>query len=184
MTYKDELCRAMTMLGKDPKSVFIGYNVGCGGLANGTLKDVPQSQRIETPVAENLMMGLATGMALKGHKPVVYYERFDFILNAADAIVNHLDKIQMMSGGEYNPTVIIRVLVGGTKNPLFTGPTHTQDLTEAFKKLVPFPVIPLTSAGQVYLAYQLAYDALRQNSTMLIEYRDLYATTCGEVSTL
>lgn len=166
----------MTVMGQDPRTVFIGYNVGYGGLANGTLKNVPKERRIETPVAENLMMGMAIGMALNGHKPVVYYERFDFILNAADAIVNHLDKIRLMSGGEYSPNVIIRVLVGGTQSPLFTGPTHTQDFTEAFKKLVNFPVVSLTCADQVYMAYAKAFEALNQHSSMLVEYRDLYET--------
>lgn len=175
-TYKDELRRAMTMMGQDPNTVFIGYNVGCGGKANGTLVDVPQEKLIETPVAENLMVGMAVGMALQGRKPVVYIERFDFILNASDAIVNHLDKILTLSGGQFNPTAIIRVLVGGTKNPLFTGPTHTQDFTEAFKKLVSFPVIQLTSAVHLYDAYERAFEALCHHSTMLVEYRDLYGT--------
>ena len=66
----------------------------------GTLKDVPDDQKIETPVAENLMVGLAIGMSFEGFKPVVYFERHDFMLVAADAISNHIDKIERISHGE------------------------------------------------------------------------------------
>jgi pyruvate/2-oxoglutarate/acetoin dehydrogenase E1 component len=176
MSYKDELTRAMTLLGTDPEAVFIGYNVGCGGKANGTLASVPPERLLETPVAENLMLGLAIGMALDGRKPIVYYERFDFILNAMDAIVNHLDKIAMMSGGEFSPHIILRVLVGGVKNPLFTGPTHTQDFSDALRKLVSFPVVQLTAASAVLPAYKTAWENLGQSSSMFVEYRDLYNT--------
>ena len=71
MTYKDALTNAMSAIGSDPNSVFIGYNVGYGGLANGTLKGVPPERRIETPVAENLLVGMAIGMALEwfGRQP-------------------------------------------------------------------------------------------------------------------
>ena len=173
MTYKDELKRAMDYLARDPKTVFIGYNVLYGSQANGTLKDVPKGQLIEMPVAENLMAGLAVGMALEGYKPVVYIERFDFILNALDAIVNHADKIKRLSVGEFDPKIIFRVLVGGSTQPLFTWPTHTQDFTEALKRLVSFPISQLRSVPQVFADYKSAFDDLAC-STLLIEYRDLY----------
>ena len=72
---------------------FIGYNVRYGN-AIGTLKDVSDDQKLETPVAENLMAGLAMGMSFEGFNPVIYFERHDFMLVAADAIINHIDKIE------------------------------------------------------------------------------------------
>jgi pyruvate/2-oxoglutarate/acetoin dehydrogenase E1 component len=174
MTYKDELKRAMEHLAQDPKTVFIGYNVGCGGKANGTLVDVPQAQLIETPVAENLMVGMAIGMALDGWKPVVYIERCDFILNALDAIVNHLGKTKLLSGSEFDPHIIIRVVVGGKTKPLFTGPTHTQDFCEALRALVTFPVIRLGHVSGVFGSYRRNFQFLDVHSTLLLEYRDLY----------
>jgi pyruvate/2-oxoglutarate/acetoin dehydrogenase E1 component len=167
----------MNHVGADPRSVFIGYNVGCGGLANGTLIDVPPAQRIETPVAENLMVSMAIGMSLAGHKPIVYIERFDFILNAMDALVNHLDKIKLLSDGHFNPHILLRVVVGGTQAPLFTGPTHTQNFTQALRSFVQFDILELKHTSQVKEFYHRAWERLDITSTMLVEYRDKYNTT-------
>ena len=61
--YKSELTRSMDYLAEDPAVRFIGYGVKFGK-AGGTLKNVPESQLVEMPVAENLMCGVAIGMAL------------------------------------------------------------------------------------------------------------------------
>ena len=61
ISYKDAVLQAMTELGNEGV-VFIGYNVARGD-AMGTLKNVSNDQKLETPVAENLMAGLAIGMS-------------------------------------------------------------------------------------------------------------------------
>ncbi len=169
MTYKEELKRAMDFLGEDKKTVFIGYNVKYGSMGNGTLVDIRKEQLIETPVAENLMIGMAIGMSLEGFKPVVYIERFDFIMCAMDALVNHLDKIEKISKGEFKPKVIIRCVVGNKENPLYTGDTHTQDFTNTMRSLLIMPVVRLKS---VYGDYRVAYNL--PGPCMLIEEKDLY----------
>lgn len=163
----------MESLALDPRVRFIGYGVKIGGRAMGTFKNVPDWQLIETTVAENLMVGLATGMALKGLKPVVFFERFDFVLNALDAIVNHLDKTELISHGEFKTNVLLRIVVGNRGKPLFTGETHTQDFTEAFERLVSFPVRTLKTHWQITNLYRDAHAELAQHSTALIEYKDL-----------
>ena len=174
MTYKEALTQAMADLGNDPKVRFIGYGL-LHGRAAGTLKYVRDEQIVETPVAENLMVGLAIGMSLAGLRPVVYIERMDFILNALDAIVNHLDKIAQMSHGEFNPAIILRVVVGNKHKPLFTGATHTQDFTEAVRSMVGFDVARCTSAANILAQYRYAYSAMeaQRGSTMLVENKDL-----------
>jgi pyruvate dehydrogenase E1 component beta subunit len=181
MTYKESLTAAMTGLASDKSVLFVGYNTRCGSKGGGTFSGVSERQLIETPVAENLMAGMSIGLALDGWKPVIYIERFDFILNAIDAIVNHLDKMKMMSDGEFNPTAIIRVVVGGKERPLYTGPTHTQDFSEAFRKMVSFPVVRMSRNPDdpesfiiPELAYRQAFENLPNHSTMIVEYRDRY----------
>jgi len=162
----------MELLAQDKLARFIGYGV-TKGRAMGTLKNVQESQLIETPVAENLMVGLATGMSLAGLHPVVFIERFDFILNAADAIVNHLDKIERMSGGEFKPAVILRVVVGNKKKPLYTGETHTQDFTEAFRKMLRMTVLTFEDSS-ITAAYRYAAAGFERGySTMIVERKDL-----------
>lgn len=172
MTYKGALCASMEKMAADPATCFIGYGVR-HGRAMGTLKNVADHQLLETPVAENLMVGVAIGMALKGRKPVVFIERFDFILNAADAIVNHLDKIRLISRGEFAPNILLRVVAGNQAKPLFTGETHVQDFTAAFRSMVAFPVLQCRSADDVLRHYDEAFTRLSEHSTMLVEYKDL-----------
>lgn len=177
ISYKEALTRSMTEMAKDPLVCFVGYGVKKGRAA-GTLKDVPEAQLIETPVAENLMAGLAIGLSLTGRRPVVYIERFDFILNALDAIVNHLDKFQRLSKEQFSPAIILRVVAGNKNKPLFTGLTHTQDFTDAMRKLVTFPVERLESAEGIEAAYSNAHASLTRkppfnSSTMLVELKDL-----------
>ncbi len=176
LSYKDELTKAMESLAQDPLVRFVGYGVKIGGRAGGTLKNVSDSQLIEMPVAENLMVGFAIGLSLKGLKPVVFIERMDFWWNASDAIVNHLDKINQISHGEFSPTMILRIVVGNRNKPLFTGATHTQDYSPSLRAAVSFPVINLTDPTQIVHKYECALNAMgprSRRSTALIEYKDL-----------
>jgi pyruvate/2-oxoglutarate/acetoin dehydrogenase E1 component len=174
MNYKQSLTAAMSALAADPARLFIGYGL-THGRAAGTLAGVPAAQLLETPVAENLMVGLAIGAALRGRKPVVYFERADFVLNAMDAIVNHLDKLATISRGEFTPGVILRITVGNTEKPLFTGATHTQDVTAALRCLVTFPVLTLLHTDAIASTYALAAQATENGQPCaVIEYKDLW----------
>lgn len=172
MTYKESVTRAMTDLAQDPKRVFIGYGIKFGR-AMGTLKDVPENMLLETPVAENLMAGLAIGLSLKGQKPVVFYERCDFVLHALDAIVNHLNAAKTISRGEFSPAVIIRIVVGNKTKPLFTGFCHTQDFGSAFAEMVQFKVWRVNDEWQFGPTYKKAAEAQDAGeSSIVIEMKD------------
>ena len=173
MKYKEAIKQAMGELARDKRTIFLGYNILFGSRAYGTLTDVPREMCRETPVAENLMAGLAIGMSLEGYRPVLFYERHDFILNALDSIVNHMDKIEAMSKGQFKTPVIIRAAVGA-KEPLDPGAQHTQDFTRAFREMLTFPVLDLTSTAEVLDAYKKAMTM--ESPVMLVERRDLYDT--------
>lgn len=171
MKYKQALEQAMQILAEDERVKFLGYNVKYGSRAYGTLKNIPLEKCIETPLAENLMTGIAMGMSLEGFRPVLFFERHDFLLNALDGIVNHMDKIDQMSRGDYKMPVIIRAIVGG-KKPIDPGIQHTQDYTEIMKKLVSFPVVDLKKPDEIIPAYKRALRA--DTPVMLVERRDLF----------
>ena len=171
MTYKDAIISSMGMLAKDSNTIFIGYNILYGSKAYGTLKDVPMEMCLETPVAENLMAGLAMGMALEGFRPVLFFERHDFMLNALDQIANHIDKISDLSEGQYSVPVIIRA-TAGAKEPLDPGPQHTQDFTNVFKTLLNFPVLDLKTSEEVLEGYLLAKSMT--SPILVVERRALY----------
>ena len=171
MKYKDAVRESMEMLAKEENAVFIGYNLAFGSKGYGTLINVPREHIVETPVAENLMTGLAMGLSLEGIRPVLIFERHDFMLNALDALVNHLGRFEELSDGEYKMPVIIRAIIGGTK-PFYPGPQHVQDYTNVFRDILSFPVSnPQTSEGIIRL-YQEAQRSDRP--FMIVEKRDLY----------
>lgn len=173
MSYKQQLTDANLYLSSNKDTRFIGYGL-MKGRALGTLKSVPDEQIIEMPVAENLMLGFAIGMSLNGYKPVVFVERMDFIHNAMDAIVNHLDKMKTISRNEFSPAAIIRCVVGNRNKALYTGETHIQDYAEGLRLMVNFPVIQLKSAEAIMPAYHSAFNNLNNGiSTILVEYKDL-----------
>lgn len=173
-TYRDRLVTAMTRLGADPRAVFVGYNVALGRFGN-TLSGVREEQLLEMPLAENLMVGAAIGMSLDGLLPVVCFERMDFITCAMDAIVNHLDKLAEISDGQHRPGVILRIVVGNRETPLFSGPTHVQNLSAGLRRMVSFPVIELKASSGIGGAYEAALArAQKGESTALCEFKDLY----------
>ncbi len=151
-------------------AIFIGYNVKYGA-AYETLKDVPEDQRLETPVAENLMAGLAMGMSMEGFFPVLFFERHDFIFNAADALINHIGRARELSGGEFNCPMIIRAVAGSVK-PFYAGPTHTSDLTELFGEMFPFPVAAPRTSPEVIAAYMTARNF--GGPVLISELKELY----------
>lgn len=176
MTYKESLTNQMNSFARDPLARFVGYGLLNGKGGNGTMKEIPNDKIYEVTVAENLMMGMAMGLALKGLRPMVILERFDFIGNCFDALVNHIDKAAIISRGQWTPGVIVRVVVGNSRKPLFTGATHTQDFTEAFRKILRMPVYRVTTPDEVAAGYEAAIADQKQNrSTMIVEYKDSLA---------
>jgi len=170
ISYKNAMEIAMSNLGQ-LNTLFIGYNVARGD-AMGTLKGVPSEKKFETPVAENLMAGICTGLAIEGtYLPILYIERQDFILNAIDQIVNHMDKIERISRGQYKVPVIIRAVVADS-GPFYSGPTHSQDFTEMLRAAVDFPVIEPRTGIEVLKAFRGAVDSGRP--CIIIERKSYY----------
>ena len=173
MNYKNTIAAALSNISATNDRVrFIGYNV-VSGRAGGTLNEVEESKLIEMPVAENLVFSSAIGLSIGGYIPIVYLERMDFITNALDALTNHLDKMRKISLGEFTPKVIVRVVVGNRKVPLFTGDTHIQDFSHAIRLMCPsIDVFQMKSKLQVEGTW---IYAMRSNkSSIIVEYKDLY----------
>lgn len=175
MTYRESLSKAMTDFARDPLARFVGYGLLNGKGGNGTMKEVPNEKIVETTVAENLLIGMAHGMALTGLRPLAFIERADFLPNCLSAISHHLDAASLISRGAFNPCVVIRVVVGNSMKPLFTGHTHTRNLAPAMRAMLRMPVYEVTTPDEVQAAYQRAFREQREGigSSMLFERKDL-----------
>ncbi len=163
--YRSALSQVMEELAVDTRVIFLGQGVrDPGTFMSTTLQGVSLDKRLEMPVAEEMQMGMSIGLALAGFIPISIYPRWNFLLLAANQLVNHLDKMQ--------PKVIIRVGVGSSK-PLDPGPQHTSDFTEAFQLMMPNTYIRrLNNASDAVAEYRQALE--RDGPSILVEIADLY----------
>src|SRR5262249_2719739 len=136
--------------------------------------DVEPEQLLEMPVAEDLQMGMATGMALEGYLPICVYPRYNFLLLAANQLVNHLYRLPLYSEGGYNPKVIIRTAVP-TIDPINAGPQHDDDFTAPFILMLrTVRVVRLVKSEDVIPAYMAAADPDLKRSTLIVEHISKY----------
>lgn len=169
--YKDSIVKECHKLSKNKKTVFIGYNTSCGSRIYGTLRKVPPDQCIETPVAENLMVGLAMGMSLEGCRPVLCFERTNFLWAAADAIRHHLCMLPQLSGGQFDFPVVLRAITGHDK-PLDPGPQHHTGNVEEFAWACGLRFMNCESVEEVTKAYREA--EVTPSPLLIIEHKRLY----------
>ena len=133
--YVSEINRSMKFIAKNKKVLFLGQSVLFPGSSiYVSLKDINKKKKIELPVFEETQMGMTLGLALEGFIPISCYPRFDFLILALNQLINHIDKIDYLSDNNFKSKIIIRTMVGATK-PLNAGPQHSQNHTEAIKKI-------------------------------------------------
>ena len=169
--YKDALTKAMTDLANLDDSIFIGQQIiYAGNPMSTTLGNVPKEKMIEVPVMEETQMGMSLGLAMTGKRVITFYPRWDFIVSAANQLINHVDKFELMTGKKLN--LIIR-LGKGSDTPLDPGHQHKGNYFEEFKlicKNIEFH--DLKSWQDIELAYQ--YAIKEGGVHLLVEYPELY----------
>lgn len=176
LDYGAELKRAMTWLGAKRDTLFMGQSVGAPGTAMfATLEGVPVNKRLELPVFEDVQMGMAIGMALRGCVPITIYPRWPFLLLATNQLVNHLDKLPIYSDGGYKPKVIVRTAVPSDK-PLDPQAQHLGNYTDAFRYMLrTVEVIECERAEQIFPAYRKGYERQDGRSSLIVEHTACYA---------
>jgi pyruvate/2-oxoglutarate/acetoin dehydrogenase E1 component len=175
MKYFDELKRSMDWLNEKSDTLFLGQAVEYAGTAmTNTLKDVNKNKLLEMPVNEDMQMGMTIGMALNGTIPISIYPRWNFLLLAANQVINHLDKIKIMSDGGYTPKVIIRTSIGAQR-PLHPQHQHIADFTSGFKAMCDWvDIIRLDEPHQIFESFKYAYERTDNRPTILVEWGDYY----------
>ncbi|MBL8130376.1 MAG: alpha-ketoacid dehydrogenase subunit beta [Anaerolineae bacterium] len=126
---------------------------------------------INTPIAEESIVGAALGASLTGMRPVAELQYLDFVMRAMDSVVNQVAKVRYMSGGQAKVPLVIRAQGGGGKS---SAAQHGNSL-EAWLCHVPglFVAIPSTP----YDAKGLLKTAIRMDDPVFfIEHKMLYMT--------
>jgi len=170
-TYKDELIKSMNYLAEKPNTIFVGQQIVFkGNPMSTTIEEVPTDKMIETPVFEEVQMGMSIGLGMSNMCVVSFYPRWDFLLCASNQLVTHLDKFKHMTG--YDSHVIIRV-GKGSDDPLDPGVQHKADYSDGFKSMLSdIKIINLNDKSNIYETYKKAYE--NKKPIILVEYTEKY----------
>jgi len=180
MTYIAAISQALRQeMRRDPNVLILGEDVGgsFGGafkVTKGFEEEFGPLRVMNTPLAENGFVGMGTGMALMGLRPVIEMQFADFISSAFDSIV------QYAATNYYRwrapvPWVIRAPCDGGIRS----GPFHSQNPEAWFTHTPGLKVVaPATPAD----AKGLLVAAIRDNNPVIyFESKSLYRSLKGPV---
>ncbi len=129
----------------------------------------------DTPISEEVIVGVGVGAAMLGLRPVVELMTVNFSLLAMDQIVNHAAKIYYMSNGQFAIPMVIRAPEG---SGMQLGAQHSQHFESYFAHV---PGLKVVAPGTPYDAKGLLKSAIRDdNPVVFIEGQLLYSKR-GEV---
>jgi pyruvate/2-oxoglutarate/acetoin dehydrogenase E1 component len=129
-----DLNRALVELAAaDERLYFLGEDIadpygGAFKVTSGLSTAFPD-RVLSTPISEGAIVGVASGLALRGNRVIAEVMFGDFIGLCFDQLVNFATKSVSMYGARLTVPLVIRCPVGGGRG---YGPTHSQNLTKHF----------------------------------------------------
>lgn len=163
-----------TALELDENVFFLGEDIGESGGVFRCFQGMQEKwgERIRpTPIAEQAIIGAATGSALMGMRPVAEIMFSDFMGVCLDQVVNHAAKQRYMSGATTHVPLTIRTVAGGGIGGF--GAQHSQS-TEAWLLHTPglkivYPSSPSEAKG-LLLSCIFDEDPCVQYESMMLTY--------------
>jgi len=163
---------------RDETVLCIGEDIGAFGgafkITDGFLEEFGGDRVVDTPLAENAIIGAAVGAAIEGMKPVCEMQFADFISCGFDQLVNVAGRMHYRQG--LAVPIVVRLPSGGGFSG---GPFHSQNPEAWFLQSPGLKVVaPATAAD----AKGLLTAAIRDpNPVCYLEHKGLYRYIKGEV---
>jgi pyruvate dehydrogenase E1 component beta subunit len=160
------------LLQADEKVIVFGEDVGRMGGVWGTTRGLQEEfgdRVFDTPISENLIVGMGVGAALRGLRPIVELQYADFVFCAGDEVFLKAATWQTAHGGNFPLPLVVRMASGG----MGFGPEHSQ-CPEAYLMHTPglTVAVPSTPAD----AKGLLMTAARSDSPVFVlEHKFLYS---------
>lgn len=159
---------------QDDRVLLIGQDVldpygGAFKVTQGLSTAFP-SRVLTAPISESGMIGIASGMAMRGLLPIVEIMFGDFLTLAADQIINHMSKFRWMYNELVQVPVVVRTPMGGRRG---YGPTHSQTLEKLFLGVPNLMTLAPTNMGDPgALLKKAVFD--ESNPVLFVENKLLY----------
>jgi len=167
-------------LERDERVFIVGEDVGQRGgvfrATEGLYEKYGGARVIDSPLAEDSIVGIGIGTALYGMRPICEIQFADFIYPAFNQIVSEAARMCYRSAGEWTVPIVIRVPYGGG---IGGGLYHSQSV-EAFFAHVPGLKVVVPSTP--YDAKGLFKSAVRDpDPVIFLEPKRGYRLIRGEV---
>ena len=176
MTYRDAVAVAIAKeMERDPTVVFLGEDVGAAGgvfkASVGLLEKFGPERIVDTPIAEEAILGAAMGAAMTGLRPIAEIMFSDFLAVCWDLVANEIAKARYMTNGQVSLPLVIRTSNGAGVR---FGAQHSQSV-ENWAMMIPGikVVAPSTPRDVVGL---LAAAVRDPDPVLFFEHKSLYAT--------
>ncbi len=174
ITYAEAVREAMSEEMRSDASVFvmgedIGVYGGAFGVSLGMIDEFGAERVRDTPISEAALIGIGTGSAVTGMRPIVEIQFSDFLAIGMDQLANQAAKIRYMFGGRASVPMVVRTPSGSGTG---AAAQHSQSM-EAWYAHV--PGLKVVVPGTPYDAKGLLKSAIRDNNPVVFfEQKLLY----------
>ncbi len=167
-------------LENDERTVVIGEDIeGPYGGAFKVTKDLSQRypERVRnTPISEAAIVGIGTGLAMSGRRPIVEIMFGDFMTLCCDQLLNSAAKFRYMYNDQVQVPLIVRTPMGGKRG---YGPTHSQSIEKHFLGMPDTWMLAVHHRYDPFALYASLFSLI-DRPTVVIENKLLYGVRVGE----